>query len=302
MKQNLAIIVGQGIGNQVQMLPAIKEIYNLYSKDYTFDIINTEPHCFSFTQYLFKNPCIYKNIYYETPPINIKYDAKITFPFTKDINLNCPSLNKKNYPFFERMKVSEVEINIEAINSLNNTNSNIYNVESYFPFKTNVSPKKYDIIIHNGCNINPINPNLWKIKLYSNINELVNILNKTYNIACIGSKYEYINGCINETGKSIEESIELIRNCKLFISNDTGTYHIAAALKKKGLVLFTATSHLKNYNSIFHNSIKILRKDISCSPCQIKGNGYWLGCQNNKECTYIDTKTIISEVNKMIYE
>lgn len=294
-KKLLAIIVGQGIGNQVQMLPAINEIYNLYSHEYNFHIINTEPHCILFTKYLFKNLNIY-----EYPPINIKYDAKITFPFTKDINLNCTSLNKKNYPFTERMKVSEVQINIEAINNLNNIANNIYNVEHYFPVNNNVSIKKYDIIIHNGCNINPINPNLWKIKLYNNMNELVNNINKDYNIACIGNKNEYINGCINETGRSIEESVELIRNCKLFISNDTGTYHIAAALKKKGIVIFTATSHLKNYNSIFHNSIQVIRKNIPCSPCQIKGNGYWLGCQNNRDCTYISIEDIKNIINLKI--
>ena len=291
--------MGQGIGNQVQMLPAFNEIYKLYSKEYVFDIINSEPHCHFFTKYLFSNKPNIRNIYNYIPP-NYICSNVITFPFTTNINIGGLTLNKRNYPHFERMKVSEVQVNIEAINQLSNTHSDIYNVSKYFPIDNTVETKKYDIILHNGYNINPMNPDLWKIKLYPNMSNLAFKLKNNYNIACIGSKNEYINGCNNETQKSIEKSIELIRNCKLFISNDTGTYHIAAALKKKGIAIFTATSHLKNYNSIFHKSIRLVRKDnIDCSPCQIKGNGYWLGCSNNRRCCDINEDEILNYVIEM---
>lgn len=300
MKKTLAIIVGQGIGNQVQMLPAINEIYKLYSKEYLFDIINSEPHCSFFTKYLFYNKPNIRNIYSSIPPSYICSNY-ITFPFTSTINLGGLSLNKRNYPHFERMKVSEVQINLEAINKLSDIKSDVYNTEQYFPIINSERIKKYDIVMHNGYNINPNNPNLWKIKLYPNMSKLAYLLNKEYSIACIGKGDEYISGCDNYTNLNIEESIEMIRNCKIFISNDTGTYHIAAALKKKGIAIFTATSHLKNYDNNFHKSITLVRKsNVDCSPCQIKGNGYWLGCNNNRRCCDINEEEIYKLVKSMI--
>ncbi len=45
---------------------------------------------------------------------------------------------------------------------------------------------------------------------------------------------------------SIRDSVSILSQCDTFISNDTGLYHVASALKKDGLVLWNKTSHLKN--------------------------------------------------------
>ena len=52
---------------------------------------------------------------------------------------------------------------------------------------------------------------------------------------------------LNYIGKlTLKESVGVLNSCDCFISNDTGLYHVAGALKKKGLVLWKKTSFHKN--------------------------------------------------------
>ena len=49
--------------------------------------------------------------------------------------------------------------------------------------------------------------------------------------------------------------MSILRQCDSFISNDTGLYHVAGALKKSGLVLWKKTNFIKNkspYEGIRH--------------------------------------------------
>lgn len=54
-------------------------------------------------------------------------------------------------------------------------------------------------------------------------------------------------GAINYLGQlSLKDSVSILSQCDCFISNDTGMYHIAGALKMKGLVMWTRTNEIKN--------------------------------------------------------
>jgi len=75
----------------------------------------------------------------------------------------------------------------------------------------------------------------------------------------IGSKRDYRlywnkNESINN-GKSVlnylmkfslRDSVSILNQCDYFMSNDTGLYHVAGALKKRGLVLWKKTDPVKN--------------------------------------------------------
>jgi len=71
----------------------------------------------------------------------------------------------------------------------------------------------------------------------------------------------------NIAGKtSIKELCEYIGGCSLFVTNDSGPMHIAAAYQIPTVAIFGPTKHLetsqwKNYKSI------IVRDDIKCAPC-----------------------------------
>ena len=71
----------------------------------------------------------------------------------------------------------------------------------------------------------------------------------------LGNSSDYINfwqnckidGCVNFLGKlSLRDSVSILAQCDAFISNDTGLYHAAGALKKNGLVLWRLTNPNKN--------------------------------------------------------
>ncbi len=73
------------------------------------------------------------------------------------------------------------------------------------------------------------------------------------------------NRVINLAGKtSIRELIALIDCCNVFLTNDSGPMHIAAALKVPLVALFGSTSAIKTPP---YNHGTIIHKHVSCSPC-----------------------------------
>ncbi len=70
---------------------------------------------------------------------------------------------------------------------------------------------------------------------------------------------------INLAGKTtIRELIALIKECDVFLTNDSGPMHIAAALKVPLLALFGSTSDVKT--GPYKNG-KVIHKRVECSPC-----------------------------------
>ena len=71
---------------------------------------------------------------------------------------------------------------------------------------------------------------------------------------------------INLAGKTtLRESIYLISQCHLFISNDSGLMHIAGALNIPTVAIFGSTNPVTT--SPVGNKSIIVRKEVSCSPC-----------------------------------
>lgn len=156
--------------------------------------------------------------------------------------------------------------------------------------------RQYDIVVANGYN--PHGSADWSIKSYPYYEKVVELLNKKYKICSIGSRQEYVKGTYDETGLSLLDSLGVIKNSKLLISNDSGMYHCANALEIPNIVIFTATSIKKNFDLRFHKySTVIKRNDLKCQPCQ--GNRGWKNCKTWK-CRKIDPQIIISAVEEII--
>jgi ADP-heptose:LPS heptosyltransferase len=61
------------------------------------------------------------------------------------------------------------------------------------------------------------------------------------------SKINIDKGCINYIDRlSLKDSVSMLNQCDYFLSNDTGLYHVAGALKKRGLVMWYKTDFTKN--------------------------------------------------------
>jgi heptosyltransferase-1 len=83
--------------------------------------------------------------------------------------------------------------------------------------------------------------------------------------------------------------IEIIRDARFMVSNDTGPMHIAAALGVHVFGLFGPTSPLRT--GPYGSSRTIIRKDIPCSPC------YKRAC-NTVQC--LDSITVGEVADKII--
>jgi len=115
--------------------------------------------------------------------------------------------------------------------------------------------KKYIAIFH-GC-LGDLFADKKTIPIQSLKFLVENILGQGHIPVILGNKKDYklywkhINlndeRIINYLFKlSIRDSVSILSHCDNFISNDTGLYHVAAALKKDGLILWNKTSYLKN--------------------------------------------------------
>ena len=175
--------------------------------------------------------------------------------------------------------------------------SNLYNFE--------LSLDAPDVVLHNGYSkINREARKRWFPKSYPKYEKVARILQKKgYTVASIGSEEEYINGTINLTGLKMKRSIAAIKSARLLIANDTATYHLANVVGTPNIVLFTFTDPKKNYDSRFHKFSHIVRKEMSCSPCQLtNGFGSWV---KNKsickwDCRNIKTRVIVEEALKIL--
>ena len=94
---------------------------------------------------------------------------------------------------------------------------------------------------------------------------------------------------INLAGKtSIRELMALIKLCSVFLTNDSGPMHIAAALKTPLVAIFGSTSEIKT-GPYQHG--KVIRKHIECSPC------YKRICPIDHRCmTRIEVDEVYQEV------
>ncbi len=86
--------------------------------------------------------------------------------------------------------------------------------------------------------------------------------------APIGAALASVNPqrCLDLTQRtSLPELVEWIRHSEILLTNDTGTMHIAAALKKPVVALFGATN--PNKTGPYGQSSQVVKVALPCSPC-----------------------------------
>ncbi|RLB07542.1 MAG: lipopolysaccharide heptosyltransferase II, partial [Deltaproteobacteria bacterium] len=73
-------------------------------------------------------------------------------------------------------------------------------------------------------------------------------------------------GCLNLSGKtSLLQLASLLRQCKLLVTNDTGTMHLAAAVGTQVVAIFGPTD--PRATSPLGEGHVVVRKEVPCSPC-----------------------------------
>ena len=77
------------------------------------------------------------------------------------------------------------------------------------------------------------------------------------------------NGCINLIGKtSLEELIEELRKCRLLLTNDTGTMHLATLLGVPVVAVFGSTE--PRLTGPLGSGNRVVRHQVECSPCFLR--------------------------------
>jgi len=67
---------------------------------------------------------------------------------------------------------------------------------------------------------------------------------------------------------SLAEYIELAATCSLYLTNDSGPMHVAAALGIPTVAIFGATDHIATGPSA--SWAKVVRRDLDCTPCLLR--------------------------------
>lgn len=77
------------------------------------------------------------------------------------------------------------------------------------------------------------------------------------------------NGCLNLIGKTtLEELIAELRKCRLLLTNDTGTMHLAALLGVPVVAVFGSTE--PRLTGPLGTGHRVLRHQVECSPCFLR--------------------------------
>jgi lipopolysaccharide heptosyltransferase II len=97
------------------------------------------------------------------------------------------------------------------------------------------------------------------------------ILLGTKNDAAIGEQIAAAIGdrCVNRIGQTtLDQLIDELRQCRLLLTNDTGTMHLAALLGVPVVAVFGSTE--PRLTGPLGNGHTILRHHVECSPCFLR--------------------------------
>lgn len=224
--------------------------------------------------------------------INVYFDNKQI----EQLYLNCYFMNilkfkpsNKWFSSSKRPKRLKTESDSEALcRILCNCRKNIPNTYVDNVKEKILSADSNYVAVFHGC----LNKRTMKKDLGGENRQLIIrlLLEHNYIPVILGNGSDYNNfwyknklgyPIINCLGKySLRDSVAILNQCKFFISNDTGLYHVAGALKKQGLVFWKETSPVKNkcvFDKIKHvinknNNSKVILDETVKFLKSINGN------------------------------
>ena len=101
-------------------------------------------------------------------------------------------------------------------------------------------------------------------------------------------------GVVSLTGStSVPELAAIIGRSRLLLSNHTGTMHIADALNRPMVILYSGTEYESQWRPRTAPSV-LLRRPTACSPC------YAFTCPYEMQCLDIPAREVVAEVEKML--
>jgi len=127
---------------------------------------------------------------------------------------------------------------------------------------------------------------IWFEERYAEVTKSLIDLHDVYPIVLGGPEDEergarlvaHLGRGVNAAGKlRVRESAALLRHCSLYLGNDTGTMHLAAAVGVRCAAIFAAIDYPGRWTP-FGTGHKIFRRSVECEGCHTPN------CFNNNKC------------------
>jgi ADP-heptose:LPS heptosyltransferase len=279
---------GCGVGNFVQALPALQA---LHEAGYSADVFVSSFSYGDMTDLVKGQPYIralYENTYDTTQP---SYDVCVV-SFLSDHRV----ARAKKYIKLKTnwKKRSEYEQYCWAAEKLGvkNFKAPVMNLST-----RDFHLKPFNILIHAGC----AQRDYWARKKWHKYKALIDILLKdNLTVYCCGKEDEIIDhpSVTPFTDMPLQETAALISQCDLFLSNDSGLMHIAAALRKKQVAVFTATDHKKS-GPYYNPYARVITPRLKCYSCQ--GNSkVWDNCSDWLCREVISQEDVYGEIRQVM--
>jgi ADP-heptose:LPS heptosyltransferase len=119
----------------------------------------------------------------------------------------------------------------------------------------------------------------WWLDRYKRISEQLLSKSPDYRVIVFGGSEDQTSGdeirrslgerVINLAGRlSLLESAEALRRCRLYVGNDTGVMHLAAAVGTPCVAIFSARDHPGRWEP-FGSDHVVLRREVPCAGCML---------------------------------
>ena len=298
--KTLLFVLGGGIGNIIQSLPAVKcASLSGYKVDLSL-------FCNSSNDLdIFKLP--YINQVYFGKSKN-KYDFQLQGPFTPSV-VNSSRIIKPKISYAQHLEEAKVYYDL-----IKQIGIKIYN----FDVEINIGKKGKKIpqsCVALYCGSKPD----WAMKRWDKFDELSknfeevlvlgtkNDIESHGNPSWIKRKWNWPKHVKFLTGP-LQEIAHAISQCKMFIGNDGGLSHVAAATGVPTFVLFGPSSYIKN--KPFAKNAHAIGIDLPCRPCQFRSlNGEQIFGSGKADCPFhmkcmkdMTVEFVLKEINKCLKE
>lgn len=246
---------GEGVGNIIDITPALTA---LHSMEYEVDVLLT-PNYPDTVNLLKGWKCIGKVSSSLTDFKLTEYEAVLINPWFKLPQLFAGRPNVIGVPLSALEKISEVEANMELARKLG-YRGKTPKLHVQTNKRRDFSMYRGAVGIHNGANPQ------WGFKRWPWFPELAR---KFKRVVLVGSEHDRQAGwderVLNFQGLlSLTETASLIKECGVFITNDSGMMHMASAVGTKTYAIFGPTSQKKNKPP----NVTAISKGLPCQPCQ----------------------------------
>lgn len=278
----ILFVLGGGIGNIVQATPAIKAIAS------EGHLIDLKLHCNSSNDVkeIFQIPSVRRIFLTENPPQ--KYHFQLNGPFTPGKQYGAKKHIKSTIHYAQHIPEAEVYYDMAKQLGVKAPMSDAeINIGAKGP-----SPKSSETVaLYSGSKHN------WAMKRWDKFDELakrfddVLVVGDDQDIhshgkpAWIKKPWRWPENTEFFTG-SLQEAAHIISKCKMFIGNDGGLAHIAAATGVPTFVLFGPSSDIKN--KPYATNAHVIAINLPCRPCQFQKDpkGKQIFGANKADCPY----------------